>query len=152
MSASCLVVPSPFGPLTLFAEDDAVIALDWGQGATTEGTVPDVLNRAKHQLAEYFAKTRRIFDLPFNPTGTVFQNRVWTALSSIPYGETRSYGDLAQDLGTSPRAIGNACGANPIPILIPCHRIIAANGQMGGYSGENGVVTKQALLNLEHAE
>jgi methylated-DNA-[protein]-cysteine S-methyltransferase len=89
------------------------------------------------------------FDLPVAPHGSAFQCRVWDALRAIPPGETRTYGDLAQLLGSSARAIGQANGANPIPIVIPCHRVVAAAGRLGGYSGGEGAATKRVLLDLE---
>ena len=89
-------------------------------------------------------------DLPMQPAGTAFQRRVWQAMLDIPYGHTRTYGELTESAGGVARAVGVACGANPIPILIPCHRVVAQNG-LGGYSGDGGVETKVALLRLEGA-
>jgi O-6-methylguanine DNA methyltransferase len=83
---------------------------------------------------------------PGGPEGTAFQQRVWRALSAIPFGETRSYGELARELGSAARAVGGACGANPIPIIIPCHRVLAANRRLGGFSGGDGLSSKQQLL------
>ncbi|HSV28519.1 MAG TPA: MGMT family protein, partial [Candidatus Omnitrophota bacterium] len=85
------------------------------------------------------------------PMGTPFQMKVWAALAAIPYGKTRTYGDLALEFGTAPRALGGACGRNPLPILVPCHRVLATNRTLGGYSGMDGVETKEFLLRLEHA-
>ena len=90
------------------------------------------------------------FDLPLAPAGTAFEGRVWAAMQAIPYGETRCYGDLAEATGSAPRAVGRACGKNPIPIVVPCHRVLAKTG-LGGYSGDGGLVTKQRLLALEGA-
>jgi len=149
MDISSIVVPSPVGPLTIFADTNGVIALDWGKGENIDGPANDILDKVKTQLAEYFAGQRKDFDLPFNPHGTKFQKSVWKAMCDIPGGETRSYGDIAKLLDSSPRAVGNACGANPIPVLIPCHRILAANHKLGGYSGHNGTDTKKVLLRLE---
>jgi methylated-DNA-[protein]-cysteine S-methyltransferase len=109
-----------------------------------------VLARAAAQLAEYFAKRRREFDLPLAPSGTQFQLRVWTALQTIPYGTTTSYGEIARRLGLPPgasRAVGLANGANPISIVIPCHRVVGANGSLTGYGG--GLDRKRILLDLE---
>ena len=92
----------------------------------------------------------RDFELPLAPRGTVFEGRVWAAMQAIPYGETRSYGDLAGATGSAPRAVGRACGKNPIPIVIPCHRVLAKAG-LGGYSGDGGLATKQRLLAVERA-
>ncbi len=104
------------------------------------------------QLREYFASRRREFELPLAPQGTVFQKAVWRALREIPYGATISYGELARRVGNpkASRAVGSANGANPLPIVIPCHRVIAGKGSLGGLGG--GLPTKQALLGLENAE
>lgn len=138
---------SPVGPLSIAEEDGAIVSLDWGWPALEESS--PLLEKARDQLAAYFDGTGHGFDLPFNPHGTAFQRRVWQRLSKIPYGATATYGDLAMDLDSGPRAIGGACGRNPIPILIPCHRVLGANGSLGGYSGWDGVDTKRALLQLE---
>jgi len=141
---SCL---TPLGPLSVSEEAGAIVALDWGQGRDQDDT--PLLRRACAQLQQYFDGTRQVFDLPLAPNGSAFQRRVWEALRAIPAGETRSYGDLAASLGTSARAIGGANAANPIPILIPCHRVVGAGGALGGYSGGDGVPTKRFLLALE---
>ncbi|MFH5923293.1 methylated-DNA--[protein]-cysteine S-methyltransferase [Roseomonas xinghualingensis] len=138
---------TPLGVLTLSEEDGAIVALDWGQGCDREET--PLLRRAADQLQDYMDGLRTEFDLPLNPFGSPFRQRVWQALRDIPYGETRSYADLAATLGTASRAIGGANGANPIPIIIPCHRVIGAQGAIGGYSGEGGLATKRWLLALE---
>lgn len=108
-----------------------------------------LLKRAAGQLDEYFHGKRQVFDLPLEPQGTEFQKSVWRAIARIPYGETRSYGALARELGTAPRAVGTAAGKNPLPILIPCHRVVGKEGALGGYSGGDGVSTKRNLLRLE---
>nr|WP_281493251.1 methylated-DNA--[protein]-cysteine S-methyltransferase [Yoonia sp. F2084L] len=102
------------------------------------------------ELAAYFAGDLQQFETPVAPRGNAFQQRFYAALCAIPYGETRTYGDLAKELDVSAQAIGQACGANPIAILIPCHRVLAANG-LGGYSGAGGIEAKVALLKLEGA-
>ncbi len=142
-----LSLHSPFGELTLSEEDGAIVALDWGRGRDQEAT--PLLRRACAQLQDYFDGLRDAFDLPLNPAGTPFRLRVWEAMRAIPPGETRSYAELARALGSAPRAVGQACGANPIPILIPCHRVVAADGSLGGYSGGEGLATKRFLLELE---
>lgn len=142
-----LAFNSPLGPLTLFEDDGALVALEWGWGDDCAET--PLLTEAQAQLDAYFDRRLRTFDLPFAPQGTAFQRRVWEALATIPYGETRTYGTLARDLDSGPRAIGGACGRNPLPILIPCHRVLAGNGGLGGYSGDEGVETKRRLLRLE---
>jgi methylated-DNA-[protein]-cysteine S-methyltransferase len=138
---------TPLGTVTLSEEDGAIVALDWGQGRDREET--PLLRRAADQLQDYMDGLRTSFDLPLNPVGSPFRQRVWQALRDIPHGETRSYADLARILGTASRAIGGANGANPIPIIIPCHRVIGAGGIIGGYSGEGGIATKRWLLALE---
>jgi methylated-DNA-[protein]-cysteine S-methyltransferase len=87
--------------------------------------------------------------LPLIPHGTDFLRKIWTAMRQIPYGQTVTYGELAEQVGSSPRAVGRACGHNPLPILIPCHRVLGSDGKLGGYSGEGGIETKTALLRLE---
>ncbi|MFC3125163.1 methylated-DNA--[protein]-cysteine S-methyltransferase [Pseudoroseomonas globiformis] len=138
---------TPLGPLTLSEEDGAIVALDWGRGRDQCET--GLLLAAREQVQDYFDGQRPGFDLPLAPFGTVFQRRVWAALQAIPPGETRSYGDLARDLGSAARAIGQANGRNPIPIIIPCHRVVAGGGRLGGYSGGEGPATKTYLLDLE---
>jgi methylated-DNA-[protein]-cysteine S-methyltransferase len=135
------------GDLTISEEDGAIVALDWGRGRDQKET--PLLCRARDQLQDYFDGKRLTFDLPLAPHGSAFQKRVWAALCAIPPGETRSYADIARVIGSVPRAIGGANGANPIPLFIPCHRVIAADGSLGGYSGGDGPATKRYLLDLE---
>ena len=118
----------------------------WKEG---RGTLPAALAAARRQLTEYFAGKRRDFDLPLAAGGTPFQQRVWDALRRIPYGETISYGELARRIGkpTASRAVGAANGRNPIAIVVPCHRVIGADGTLIGYGG--GLPVKEALLALE---
>jgi methylated-DNA-[protein]-cysteine S-methyltransferase len=139
---------TPVGALTVREEGGAIVALDWGRHRAGDGS--PVLARALGQLAGYFEGRLRDFDLPLAPRGNPFRQSVLAALRAIPYGETRRYGDLARDLGVSAQAIGQACGANPIPVIIPCHRVLAADG-LGGYSGRGGIEAKVALLKLEGA-
>ena len=150
MPASRCTVESPVGPLTITAEGGTITQVDFGTGG---GPRPNggVLAEAARQLAAYFAGSLREFDLPIAPQGTPFRLRVWAAMQAIPYGETRSYGDLAQALGTAPRAVGGACGANPIPLVVPCHRVVGAGGALGGFSGGAGCDTKRQLLAHERA-
>ncbi len=140
-------VDSPLGPLTLIADGVGITALEWRDGRR-DGT--PVLEQAAAQLAEYFAGTRQDFTVPIRLTCSDFQRTVCAAMSAIPFGETRTYGDLAQQLGVPAQAIGQACGGNPLPILIPCHRVLGASG-LGGYSGDGGVETKVWLLRHEGA-
>jgi len=135
------------GDLTISEDDGAIVALDWGRGRDQKKT--PLLRRARDQLQDYLDGKRLIFDLPLAPHGSDFQKRVWAALCAIPPGETRSYADIARAIGSAPRAVGGANGANPIPIIIPCHRVVAADGSLGGYSGGDGPATKRFLLDLE---
>jgi methylated-DNA-[protein]-cysteine S-methyltransferase len=142
-----LSIPSPIGQLTIEEAGDMIVAIRWGDGG---GNGSPLLAEAARQLAAFFDGRLKDFDLPLSPAGTVFENRVWQAMQEIPYGETRTYGDLAHATDSGPRAVGRACGRNPIPIVIPCHRVLARGG-LGGYSGDGGLVTKQRLLALEGA-
>jgi methylated-DNA-[protein]-cysteine S-methyltransferase len=147
VSDSALSVTTPLGHLTVVARGDRLIALKWGGHGTDQTSV---LQRAVDQLTGYFAGELRAFDLPLTLDSGVLQSQVQEAMLAIPFGETRTYGDIARDLGAPAQAIGQACGANKLPILIPCHRVLAANG-LGGYSGQGGVEAKVALLRLEGA-
>ncbi len=150
MPADRCTINSPVGPLTITAEDEKITAVDFGAGG---GPRPNggLLAEAARQLTEYFAGTLREFTLPLAPHGTPFRLKVWAAMQAIPYGQTRSYGDLARALDSAPRAVGGACGANPIPLIIPCHRVVGAGGTLGGFSGGAGCDTKRQLLALERA-
>ncbi|MGE0281615.1 MAG: methylated-DNA--[protein]-cysteine S-methyltransferase [Rhizobiaceae bacterium] len=141
-----ITIPSPFGPLAAFEEDGAIIRLCWGEGADDSSPL---LDAARTQLANYFAGRLQTFDLPVAPKGSDFERTVWVELTRIPYGRTLTYGDLAARVDGVARAVGGACGANPIPIIIPCHRVLAAGGAMGGFSAPGGVETKRRLLELE---
>lgn len=143
-----LSMPSPVGQLTIDEADGAVVAIRWADGPAGNGS--PLLAEVARQLEAYFAGRLSRFDLPLAPSGSPFETRVWAAMQAIPYGATRCYGDLAASVGSAPRAVGRACGRNPIPIVIPCHRVLAKGG-LGGYSGEGGLATKQRLLALEGA-
>lgn len=140
-------IESPLGPLTLIADTVGISALEWRDGRR-DGT--PVLTQAAAQLDAYFAGKLQDFTVPIRLTCSDFQRTVCASMSAIPFGETRTYGELAQQLGVPAQAIGQACGGNPIPILIPCHRVLGANG-LGGYSGDGGVETKVWLLRHERA-
>lgn len=142
-----LSVHSPVGDLTLFEDDGALVAIDWGWVPDQEET--PLLRRARQWLNDYFDGETTLPDLPLRPAGSAHEHRVWAAMQRIPYGATKTYGELAAEAGSNARATGGACGANPIPIIIPCHRVVAADGKLGGYSGQGGVETKVALLRLE---
>jgi len=143
---SALSMHAPVGDLTIFAHDGAIVAIEWGWGSAQEPC--PLLVRAKAALEDYFDGGAWPADLPLAPAGTAYRQKVWAALRAIPAGETRSYRDIAAAAGGSARAVGGANAANPIPILIPCHRVLAVDG-IGGYSGGDGIATKMALLNLE---
>jgi methylated-DNA-[protein]-cysteine S-methyltransferase len=145
-----MTVASPVGNLTLFEHSDAITDLIWSVGTLVRNAPPTaLLAQAAAQLEAYFAGTLVDFDLPLAPKGTAFMSRVWWGLREIPAGTTLTYGGLAQRLDSGPRAVGRACGANPIPIIIPCHRVLGAGGKLHGYSGKGGIITKAALLRLE---
>lgn len=144
---SAIVVASPLGPLTVTERDGAIATLDWANAAA--GTPTPLLERAGQQLLDYFEGRLRSFDLPLAPEGTPFLRKIWRRLATIPYGKTVTYGALARATSTAPRAVGMACGRNPIPIIIPCHRVIGLNGAMTGYSGAGGLDTKKRLLDFE---
>ena len=145
---SQLSLHSPVGDLTLSEDDGAIVSIDWGWGR--DQTPTPLLKRAVKQLNAYFDGMLEAFDLPLNPAGTAFHKRVWKIMLKIPYGQTLTYGAIAKRLDASARAVGTACGRNPISIIIPCHRVTGAAG-LGGYSGDGGADTKTALLTLEGA-
>ncbi len=147
-------LPSPVGPLTLVAEDEVLVRVGFegDRGvAPRAGWVRDAhkLQPAAQQLEAYFAGRLRRFDLPLGPRGTAFQQLVWSALLEVPFGATASYGEIARAIGrpSASRAIGGANHRNPLAIVIPCHRVIGANGSMTGYGG--GLGRKRLLLDFE---
>ena len=143
---------TPIGRLTIVAEDAGLLRIQWDGEEPMKGSVEgrtEVLDRAARQLDEYFAGARRSFDLPLALVGTPFQRKVWLELAAIPYGTTISYGEQARRLGRprAARAVGAANGANPVPIVLPCHRVIGAGGALTGFGG--GLDIKRDLLALE---
>lgn len=151
-------IDSPIGPLLLAASDAGMHTIEFQdakhpvkRGEDWKQSAHPLLEQAKRQLDEYFAGRRRSFDLPLAPRGTPFQRQVWETLATIGYGETLSYGRLAARVGrpAASRAVGAANGRNPLPIVLPCHRVIGANGSLTGFGG--GLPTKQFLLRLEGA-
>ena len=148
---SICYVESPVGRLAVEADHDAVTGLRWaGADERTRDKVPSpVLTEASRQLDRYFAGTLKRFELPLAARGTDFQKRVWAMMSDIPYGETATYGGMAIALSSGPRPVGMACARNPIPIIVPCHRVLASGGKEGGFSGGKGLPTKRQLLALE---
>ncbi|TAJ88806.1 methylated-DNA--[protein]-cysteine S-methyltransferase [Reyranella sp.] len=148
---SICYVTSPVGRLAIEADHDALTGLRWasdGERARDQGMNP-VLKEAMRQLERYFARQLKRFELPLAARGTDFQKSVWRMMSEIPYGETATYGGMAMALSSGPRAIGMACGRNPIPIIVPCHRVLGSGGKEGGFSGGQGLPTKRKLLALE---
>lgn len=147
---------TPIGKLMIAGDENAIHRIEFPRRGKPARPEPDWLQSSKgpvqeavRQLREYFAGARTDFDLPLAPQGTDFQRNVWRRLQEIPYGETISYGELARRVGNpkASRAVGAANGSNPIPIVIPCHRVIGANGKLTGFGG--GLPTKEALLALE---
>jgi len=147
-------IETPIGPLTIEVDDDALTLLEFGAigKATPGGPARGVGAETARQLAAYFAGKLRQFDLPLRAEGTPFRKKVWQALRAVPYGQTRSYGEIAHAVDSAPRAVGGACGANPIAIIVPCHRIVGAGGWIGGFSGGDGCATKNILLEHETPE
>lgn len=141
-----IAVESPVGPLTLADRGGALTRVAWGRAP--EGDPTPLLAEAARQLAAYFAGRLQAFDLPLAPAGDERQRRVFAAMQAIPYGATRTYGEIAKATGLRPDEVGQGCAANPIPVIIPCHRVLSATG-LGGYSGGGGIETKIALLKLE---
>ena len=151
------ILPSPVGDLTLVASDRGLVAVLWPDDDPARVRLPampdcadhPVLTQAATQLMGYFAGDRQAFDLPLDFRGTPFQQRVWAALLVIPFGQTRSYGAIAQMIGqpTASRAVGAANGRNPISIIAPCHRVIGGSGALTGFAG--GIETKRWLLDFE---
>ncbi len=158
MKYNYTVMKSSVGKITLVADNVSLRAIYWLNQKPDRVKFPDlenndsnhVLKSAVKQLKAYFSGTRREFDIPLRPVGTVFQEEVWLALRSISYGETVSYSDIAKQIGRpkAVRAVGAAIGKNPLSIMIPCHRVIGANGKLTGFAG--GLSTKEFLLNLEN--
>jgi methylated-DNA-[protein]-cysteine S-methyltransferase len=144
---------SPIGPLRVHTDGSSITGVEFHPFRDATGEMDDaqpVLVEAKRQLQSYFDGELRDFDLPLAPVGTEFRRRVWAALVEIPYGATTSYGVVARRLGLAPgasRAVGTANGANPIPIVVPCHRVVGADGSLTGYAG--GLERKRLLLDLE---
>ena len=150
-----ILIDTPLGPLVATAAGDgglSSLAFDGdaeGEERLARAPARGMLADTRRQISEYFAGERTAFELPLSPGGTPFQQRVWRALAEVPYGETVSYGELAGALGApgAARAVGLANGRNPIPIVVPCHRIVGADGRLTGYGG--GLERKRALLELE---
>jgi methylated-DNA-[protein]-cysteine S-methyltransferase len=159
MSLACKTTESPVGKLKLVASDKGLVAVLWQTdrpsrmrlGELDEDNQHPVLLKAERQLDEYFAGKRKEFSIPLDMRGTPFQKNVWEALLAIPFGETRSYGQLAKQLGNpnATRAVGAANGRNPLPIIVPCHRVIGSSGSLTGFG--SGLEIKAQLLSLERS-
>src|SRR5215471_17236741 len=157
MSLVCKTMDSPVGKLKLIASDDGLVAVLWENdnprrvrlSESLENESHPILVETQRQLGEYFGGKRNSFSVPLDMRGTRFQKKVWAALRSIPFGETRSYGQLARQLGNprASRAVGGANGRNPLSIIVPCHRVIGSDGQLSGFAG--GLNVKAHLLELE---
>jgi methylated-DNA-[protein]-cysteine S-methyltransferase len=157
MSLAYKMIDSPVGKLKLVASDQGLVAVLWQNDKPTRVRLNELTEDARHpllleterQLGEYFAGKRKTFSVPLDMRGTSFQKNVWHALLAIPFGETRSYGQLAKQLGNpqAMRAVGAANGRNPISIIVPCHRVIGSSGKLTGFAG--GLETKAHLLSLE---
>ena len=157
MKLAFMEMPSPVGILKLVATENALVAVLWENENPKRVRLAELIEQVDHpilletqkQLCEYFAGTRQQFDLPLDFEGTVFQKKVWQALLSIPFGETRSYRDIAEQVGNikAVRAVGAANGKNPISIIAPCHRVVGVNGKLVGFAG--GLNNKEILLRLE---
>ena len=157
MKLAFMEIPSPVGILKLVATENALVAVLWENENPKRVRLAELIEQVDHpilletqkQLREYFAGTRQQFDLPLDFEGTVFQKKVWQALLGIPFGETRSYRDIAAQVGNikAVRAVGAANGKNPISIIAPCHRVVGANGKLVGFAG--GLNNKEILLGLE---
>ncbi|MFM2412293.1 MAG: hypothetical protein RLZZ587_626 [Actinomycetota bacterium] len=153
---SIIRMDSPLGRLELLGRGGKVVGIEIEKrGRLSNDGEPDksspVLDKARTQLAEYFAGKRTTFQIPVALEGTAFQKSVWNAVNEIPFGTVLSYGEVGHETGrpTAGRAVGGAVGANPVPIIIPCHRVLASDGRITGYSGGNGIETKAWLLNHE---
>jgi methylated-DNA-[protein]-cysteine S-methyltransferase len=157
MTYTCTTLASPVGQLKLVANGSRLVAILWENdkpgrvrlGPMNEAPDNPILVRAAEQLREYFTGTRQSFDLELDFSGTEFQKKVWAALLTIPFGETRSYSQIAEQIGnpSAVRAVGAANGKNPISIIAPCHRVIGASGKLTGFAG--GLEAKELLLTLE---
>ncbi len=144
------LVDTPVGLLIIRSDGAAVTGLQW---ARTKHLYPDdhdlVCRTAADEIRAYFDRRMQVFSVPVAVSGTALQRAVWGDMSKIPYGKTETYGDIARRHDADPQAVGVACGQNPIPIIVPCHRIVGADGRLVGYSGGRGAETKQFLIDHE---
>jgi len=144
-----IIFKTALGNISIFSRNEKIISINFTIKNTKKSNSV-ILNQAKNQIEEYIFGKRKIFNIKINPEGTIFQKNVWKQLSKIPYGKTLTYLKLANILNTSPRAIGNACGKNPLLIAIPCHRVLSNNNKLTGFSALGGIITKKKLLKIEN--
>ena len=146
------IVSTAIGDLLVIAEHEAIVRITWadpGAKQTPMNAEHPLLAKAERQLTAYGTGDLKTFDLPVAAGGSPHQQAVWHQMTLIPYGETWTYGELAARIGSNARAVGQACGANPVPIVVPCHRVMGQSGRLTGFSGGRGVETKALLLDLE---
>ena len=143
-----LIFKSKFGNIKLTSQDERIMHIEFTDKKLINSK-SNILNRTKNQIEEYFLNTRKIFSINTSISGTYFQRTVWYQIQQIPYGSFTTYLNIANILNTSPRAVGNACGKNSILLIIPCHRVIASNGNLTGFSALGGINTKKLLLDHE---
>ena len=136
------------GMLSISEAKGSIVSLNWVKRERKNNTDSGLIKEAKRQVEAFLEGNLLVFNLPISPAGSVFQKKVYNQLSNICFGEVRTYGDIAKTIHSSPRAVGNACASNPLPIIIPCHRVLSKTG-LGGYSGAGGVESKRFLLDLE---
>ena len=144
-----IIFKTSIGNIQLASKNKKIVAIQFTTKKVKQSNLV-LLNKAKKQIEEYILGQRKLFDIKINPEGTKFQKTVWKKLYTIPYGKTVSYLKLANSLNTSPRAIGNACGKNPLLIVIPCHRVLSIRKELKGFSALGGIITKKKLLKIEN--
>ena len=144
-----IIFKTSIGNIQLVAKNKEIVSIQFTNKKVKQSNLA-LLNKAKKQIEEYILGQRKLFDIKINPEGTKFQKKVWKKLYTIPYGKTISYLKLANILNTSPRAIGNACGKNPLLIVIPCHRVLSIKKELTGFSALGGIITKKKLLKIEN--
>ena len=147
-------LPSPIGKVAVYAHNNKVVCITMGVKGVRDSGKAAVLTKATKQLTDYFAGKRKVLDFDVEVTGTDFQLAVWDQIAQLGFGETATYADVAAAIGNpnAVRAVGGAVGANPVPLVIGCHRVLGASGRITGYSGGDGIPTKQWLLAHEHIE
>jgi methylated-DNA-[protein]-cysteine S-methyltransferase len=155
MSDYQAIVAAPGFALGIRCSDDEITAIDFLEARPAQAPATPLAAEAVRQLEAYLADPAFVFGLPLRPAGTAFQRRVWAQIAAIPGGRTQTYGELAKALHNAPRAVGQACGANPYPLVVPCHRVVASHGGLGGFARERGgflLSIKRWLLQHENAE